>query len=266
MKHLITSIETFIQDREQCLAFRIEGLEESIKGQFKVVKKYFSQISILEIEILLNSFCEPSSFFKKGETMPDGRKAYDETKFPKTWKITLDGTLDELRIKNQSYLLNFQTIYDTHIFEMKNKQLAVRVRTTNNNVYFYQLDTFEKIVGINKEEFNLLRGGFVSPVMYKKGDYSDYFGRFTPIKEDDKIVANFNFRVDETIDNNFKLYGYQELKNENKHLHNQRYKGDDDDYDSYKPSYEKYNGYNGFDDFTIDSAFDGDPDATWNVD
>ena len=214
MKHLITNIDTYIQDREQCIAFQIEGQEEPIKAQFKVVKKLVGQISILEIEILLNSFCEPSSFFKKGETMPDGRKAFDETKFPKTWKITLDGTLDELRIKNQSYLLNFQTIYDTHIFEKENKQLAVRVRTTDNNVYFYQLDSFERIVGIKQDKFKLLRGGFISPVMYKKGDYSDYFGSITPITEDDKIVADFNFRVDETIDNNFNLYGDQELKNE----------------------------------------------------
>ena len=29
---------------------------------------------------------------------------------------------------------------------------------------------------------------------------------------------------------------------------------------------EKYNGYNGFDDATIDDAFDGHPEATWNVD
>lgn len=31
-------------------------------------------------------------------------------------------------------------------------------------------------------------------------------------------------------------------------------------------SYEEYGGYNGYDDFTIDSAFDGDPEATWNID
>ena len=30
--------------------------------------------------------------------------------------------------------------------------------------------------------------------------------------------------------------------------------------------YEKYGGYNGYDDFAIDSAFEGMPDATWNAD
>lgn len=31
-------------------------------------------------------------------------------------------------------------------------------------------------------------------------------------------------------------------------------------------SYSKYGGYNGYDDDTIDSAFEGDPELTWNID
>jgi len=30
--------------------------------------------------------------------------------------------------------------------------------------------------------------------------------------------------------------------------------------------YDEYGGPCGYDDFTIDSAFDGEPDAVWNVD
>lgn len=45
----------------------------------------------------------------------------------------------------------------------------------------------------------------------------------------------------------------------------------EEDYNEYENepgwgSYEKYGGYNGYDDFTIDSAFEGDPEATWNID
>lgn len=45
----------------------------------------------------------------------------------------------------------------------------------------------------------------------------------------------------------------------------------ENDYNSYEDepgwgSYEEYGGYNGYDDFTIDEAFDGDPEATWNID
>ena len=43
------------------------------------------------------------------------------------------------------------------------------------------------------------------------------------------------------------------------------YDGDDcDSYDS--PSYEKYGGAYGYDDLTIDVAFEGDPENSWNVD
>ena len=31
-------------------------------------------------------------------------------------------------------------------------------------------------------------------------------------------------------------------------------------------SYSEYGGYNGYDDNTIDSAFEGMPEATWNID
>lgn len=40
----------------------------------------------------------------------------------------------------------------------------------------------------------------------------------------------------------------------------------DDESTESNSSYEKYNGYNGYDDDTIDIAFDGHPEATWNVD
>ena len=39
---------------------------------------------------------------------------------------------------------------------------------------------------------------------------------------------------------------------------------DDDDDDG--GQYSKYGGYNGWDDNTIDEAFDGNPELTWNID
>ena len=44
---------------------------------------------------------------------------------------------------------------------------------------------------------------------------------------------------------------------------NYYYDNSDDDYDN---GYSKYGGYNGYDDDTIDSAFEGDPELTWNID
>ncbi len=41
---------------------------------------------------------------------------------------------------------------------------------------------------------------------------------------------------------------------------------DNESYDDDSPSYSKYGGYNGYDDDTIDSAFEGMPELTWNID
>ena len=41
---------------------------------------------------------------------------------------------------------------------------------------------------------------------------------------------------------------------------------DEDGYEDYGSSGEKYGWYNGFSDDVIDDAFEGDPEATWNVD
>ena len=38
------------------------------------------------------------------------------------------------------------------------------------------------------------------------------------------------------------------------------------EHDGYSLSYSQYGGYNDFDDDTINSAFEGDPEMTWNVD
>ena len=40
----------------------------------------------------------------------------------------------------------------------------------------------------------------------------------------------------------------------------------DDEYDADEGPYRKYGGYNGWDDNTIDEAFDGNPELTWNID
>ena len=40
----------------------------------------------------------------------------------------------------------------------------------------------------------------------------------------------------------------------------------DDEFSDDESSYRKYGGYNGWDGNTIDEAFDGNPELTWNID
>lgn len=56
-------------------------------------------------------------------------------------------------------------------------------------------------------------------------------------------------------------YNFEKLTLEKKETQND----DSGNYEN-RGSYEEHGGYNGWDDETINTAFDGDPEATWNVD
>jgi hypothetical protein len=220
-----------------------------------------------ELELLIDSFLEPI-YFQKGETLWNGRIANSSHHHVKWWKLVLNGSQKEIRERRNHLCPIFQTLYDTYIFKKKDRDI-VRIRSITNNVYFVGLKELERIAGLKQDEFNLLTGAFISPVYYKAGEVSDKTGWI--IYEDNKIIRNLNLRVVKTIDYNFTLFGEQKLESPTP-APNSNFKGEDvNDNEVYngsydKPSYEKYNGYNDFDDDTIDNAFEGDPEATWNVD
>ena len=68
----------------------------------------------------------------------------------------------------------------------------------------------------------------------------------SPFKEPSVILSD---KIPEPKENNSYDYGYDSYR-------------DDDD----EGPYSKYGGYNGWDDNTIDEAFDGNPELTWNID
>lgn len=86
-----------------------------------------------------------------------------------------------------------------------------------------------------------------------------YVGDIIEVKEDVSLVDCFY------NENSYKAYRlvWDFIKKSPRHQSNY-YGRDYKNYD--KPSYSQYGGYNDYDDDTIDSAFEGDPEATWNVD
>jgi hypothetical protein len=266
MRHQIIEIETFIKNRELYLYIYIEDeWLPLIETSFEKLPENIKQLSIFELNLLEGCYLEASSFYKHGEKMRNGKVAYEEGKYPKTWKITHEGSLYEWKERNKSKLLTFQSIYSVEVSQKNSKVPYVKVRTTDNKVYLQKLHLFENSVGIKQDEFYLLNGVFVSPVYYKKGNISQYAGKFTTITQDEKILAKFNFRIEGTLDHHYSKYGNPKMKNVNDSFDrsNSSYYNDND---RYVPSHEKYNAYNDFDDDTIDNAFEGDPESTWNVD
>lgn len=263
MKYLIQDIEAYIHERKQWVSFTIEGQEITVDAEFETISNLVENMSILELELLKNSFCEPIDYYKKGEIMDNRIKASQENKFPKTWKFVLNGSLNDLRTKNESLLLPFETIYEVTVFKKENKQPKVKIRTNNDKLYFCQLYEFQEIVGVKENEFFLLCGSLISPVFYKKGEIAEDGTYHIKVKDDHTIIKDLNFRVSNTIDENYKNNGKQELYSPNV---SKKRNSQTEEVDNNFLSYQKYNGYNDFDDNTIDNAFEGDPDATWNVD
>ena len=196
--------------------------------------------------------------------MRNGKVASNDYEFPRNWKFSYEGTLEQLRTRNQAKLLKFQSIYSIEISQKNSQHPYVIITTTENNKYKHILNLFKNLVGINEDEFHLLKGVFIAPIMYKEGETFQSAGKYKTVREDDKMVAKFNFRIEGTLENHHSLFGNQEMKVTTSVPGNHPWYYDESD--RYVSRYDKYNGYNGFDDDTIDNAFEGDPSATWNVD
>jgi hypothetical protein len=267
MRYTIIKIEPFIHDRKQCVLVHLKERKEPVAFTYEYVFNSLWQIRPTELELLLDSFLEPI-YFQKGETLRNGRTANSSNYHIKWWTLVLNGTQKEIRERNGHLYPFYKTLFDTYIFKRKDRDV-VRIRSTMDEVYFVDLKELETITGLKPDEFNLLTGAFMYPIYYKAGEVSEKTGWI--IYEDNKIVKDLNLRVVNTIDYHFKLFGNQKLTKKpssNKGFDNyyESYDNGDDYSGMHKKSYEKYNGYNGWDDDTIDDVFNGDPEATWNVD
>jgi hypothetical protein len=269
MRQKIVEIDTFIKNKELYFSiFRETDLHPAKEFQEINYLEIFKKVlpfSVYELELLEDCFLEPGGFYKRGERMRNGKVATNDSEFPKSWKFTYEGTLEQLRARSQAKLLDFQSIYSVEISQKNSQHPYVIITTTENNKYKHLLNLFKGLVGINEDEFHLLRGVSIAPVMYKRGETFQSAGKYKTVREDDKMVAKFNFRIESTLEHHHSLFGNQEMK-----VTTAKVRGNGswyyDDSDRYVSRYEKYNGYNGFDDDTIDNAFEGDPSATWNVD
>ncbi len=98
-------------------------------------------------------------------------------------------------------------------------------------------------------------------IKYKIGDIS----HFSPLVFEDSMMVNFYELWKMSFGQSVKTEIY---KFKSKLAEEFKIERDPQNYleDISNRRFEKYGGYNGFDDDTIDAAFEGDPDLTWNID
>ena len=131
----------------------------------------------------------------------------------------------------------------------------------------------------------------ISKLMIYQSDFKIGFGNYDGSTIQDIInydshyilwciinLLHFSISLDLFLDENLKIeYDYLEALEINlikielldmwtKQNDEQYWDNDYGDYNNYSPSYKDYGGAYGYDDYTINSAFEGDPENYWNID
>lgn len=257
MKYTIGNIFTSIRNRKVWVDIWTNDDPEDYLNEpilsvpFDAIAKVVIDILPMELELLTG--CVLKDEFEVGDHQFDRH----HRTIPPT--LIWPGNMEKLKAKSSQYLLPFQQIHNIIISSKNNTKPYVRILTTDNSVYFMNLNYFMGVVGLTVNQFNLLKGVFISPIKYLTGEkmlnsFNVYQG------ESGKIVKSFNFRFEGTLDEHQAVHGNTILMPKPAKYSGGYYNQNN------SSSYEKYGGYNDWDDQTIDDAFEGDPYATWNVD
>lgn len=147
-------------------------------------------------------------------------------------------------------------------------ELSFSVNCKFQDVYLiaHMLKEFglERVYPSRKQEPEINIGTYLHQVLFL-GKYA----MAEPLDIDSFLLIDPKLSTQNAINSAFKNQFTDENMEDDEELsfHSSRnYSDYDDDDDCDNSRYSKYGGYNGYDDDTIDSAFEGDPMATWNVD
>lgn len=144
-------------------------------------------------------------------------------------------------------------------------------------VYSYHSESDDRIILCKGGEVSLDQYG--SNVEAKGGEWSVYDineGKLIKVHSHDEAVSYKGKKVSETDITNKedrdkldfeppRVLLSDSIKKPKSHSNYSDYRYDDE-LDNDDDPYRKYGGYNGWDDNTIDEAFDGNPELTWNID
>ena len=162
----------------------------------KRLEKYLG-ISLLEIELLINSSLKPV-FFKPGEVLPNGSvaKQSNHKYYIKSWKIVFANSLDKIRETNDKYLFKFEKISNISILKTYNNLIHISVEK-KHEPYLYTIGELVKVSCLKNSQFNLLHSSYISPICYKESEISNITGWIIPKNPhyNNTIIKEINLRV-----------------------------------------------------------------------
>lgn len=232
---------------------------------------FIIRISPFELELLIGSEVLPN-YYSKGEINLFGQVVTFDNLQLKGFSLKERFNIETTKTLNGDKILDFKTISEIKEITNKKGTISFVLNFTDTTSCFLREKDLKAWTGLEKKHFTALIGQKCSPQYFLKDEImSDFYGQANYCTSDNTIVKSLNLRFDdlglEKIKENISKIdsgiSINEIKKKPEHNYGNDENDDDDDYGN---SYEKYNGYNDWSDDVIDDAFEGDPEATWNVD
>ncbi len=154
-----------------------------------------SPLKVEELELLLGSFVVPV-YFEDGEPNLSSRLATINKKAVKSWRIKLNGSVEELRKKNRDLLLNFEIVRAVSVLSSYNDLLHLYVKEQSES-YLFTVSQLRKLSGLKQSEFERLEGALIAPVFYMYGEIGYLYGYPLGNHQDynNTKVKNLNLRL-----------------------------------------------------------------------
>jgi len=164
----IVDVFSIIWKGKQKVGFKLESIDTPLFVSSKFVFNN-TGIPITEIELLIGSYFQPT-FFEVGEKLFSGRSFHKgESKIVKSFNILMDGSIDELRVKNKRHLKNYKEI--TKVFHFtKNNRITVGLETGEEKATFISSKWLKSLTTLDLNEIHIIEGSFILPEYYNVGE------------------------------------------------------------------------------------------------
>jgi hypothetical protein len=165
---IIIDVFTIIWKGKQKVGFKLENLDKPL---FVSPKFVFNNtgIKINEVELLIGSRLKPN-FFDIGDKMFSGKIFQrGESKIVKSFNIIMDGSINELKIKNNKYLKNFKEIKKIFHFT-RNNRISVGFDIGEEKATFISANWLKGLTTLDLDEIHILEGSFILPEYFEVGE------------------------------------------------------------------------------------------------
>lgn len=217
--------------------------------------KQSTGLYIDQIELLVGSSIRVN-YYEYGDIMYNGRECNSEQSIVKDFWITLADTIENLKIKNSTFLRCFDKIVRIDIKSINGISKAI-ILTDKGKKIWTNSKYLSKYTTLDIEEIRILEGSLIWVIFYNVGEI---LRNGTKVTTADKIEKEYQIRFIYEYEKMYKNFEYTNKLQEDS-------TGDvfvKNKYGEYDGPSDGYGGY--LDDDFINDVLDGNVDAYWGLD